>query len=123
MIVTSKKTGKKKDVRLPKRFKAKWLEALRSGKFKQGKHKIHDREKDLYCCIGVACRLEHPRKDFGPGGLISTSDTKNKVPEILKGLINKDKEAYNPIVDKLTLMNDEGGKSFVQIANWIEKNL
>lgn len=33
-----------------------WLEALESGKFKQGKHALHTTNgEDLYCCLGVAC--------------------------------------------------------------------
>lgn len=33
----------------------KWIEALRSGRYKQGKG--HLRTKDEYCCLGVACEL------------------------------------------------------------------
>jgi hypothetical protein len=33
----------------------KWVEALRSGKYKQGKAYL--RKGDKYCCLGVACEL------------------------------------------------------------------
>lgn len=33
----------------------KWVDALRSGEFKQGKG--HLRVNDTYCCLGVACEL------------------------------------------------------------------
>lgn len=38
----------------------KWVMALRSGQYQQGKHMLRS-SKDLYCCLGVACdvyRLE-----------------------------------------------------------------
>jgi len=38
-----------------------WLEALRSGKYKQGKEKLRQRDKvshrHVYCCLGVLCDL------------------------------------------------------------------
>lgn len=36
-----------------------WVDALRSGEFRQGTGALHTREgdKDLYCCLGVACDL------------------------------------------------------------------
>lgn len=40
---------------------SKWIEALRSGKYKQSQDALHD--SDGYCCLGVACDLylkEHP---------------------------------------------------------------
>lgn len=35
--------------------KAKWVEALRSGKYKQGRYNLH--YKDAYCCLGVLCEV------------------------------------------------------------------
>lgn len=32
-----------------------WVEALESGKYKQGRHYLH--RDDFYCCLGVACEL------------------------------------------------------------------
>lgn len=37
--------------------KAKWVEALRSGEYKQGKGQMHNREENSYCCLGVLCDL------------------------------------------------------------------
>ncbi len=80
--------------------------------------------KDTYCCLGVACRIIHPRKDFKGAGTLSSYDTKSiKIPDILKGDNSKKSHDYNPVVDKLINMNDMLDKNFNQIANWIEKNL
>lgn len=40
--------------KLPPDFKIKWLEALRSGKFKHGKFRLYNPLDDAYCCLGVA---------------------------------------------------------------------
>lgn len=37
-------------------IKAKWVEALRSGTYKQGRHALR-RANDTYCCLGVLCDL------------------------------------------------------------------
>jgi len=35
----------------------KWIEALRSGEYKQGKFGLYDKDSDSYCCLGVLCDL------------------------------------------------------------------
>jgi hypothetical protein len=116
----------KEDARLPKEFKKKWLAALRSGKFKQGIEALENDGK--YCCLGVACRIVHPKINLqdtpfiseariGVNGWTKDSLRKIKVPNILKG-----EDDENIIVRKLSKMND-GGSSFKKIAAWIEKNL
>jgi hypothetical protein len=39
----------------------KWIAALRSGKYKQGRNKLRDKE-DCYCCLGVLCDIVAPTK-------------------------------------------------------------
>lgn len=38
-----------------------WVEALRSGKYKQGHHLLHYKndtdDREYFCCLGVACEL------------------------------------------------------------------
>ncbi len=41
-------------------LKAKWIEALRSGKYKQGKGVL--RYGDEFCCLGVLCDVVDPKK-------------------------------------------------------------
>jgi hypothetical protein len=38
-----------------KEWAIKWVSALRSGKYKQGKNEL--RNKDRFCCLGVLCDL------------------------------------------------------------------
>lgn len=38
-------------------IKEKWLEALRSGKYKQGSFRLRKSEGNRFCCLGVLCDL------------------------------------------------------------------
>ncbi len=123
MKVLNFETEQTNDVRLPKRFKRKWLKALRSGKFEQGRGDLEKKNlegESTYCCLGIACRIQHPRIKI-KGGWIDKENFKRlrdiDVPEILKG----DGES-NQVVEKLADMNDSG-KSFAEIADFIEKEL
>jgi hypothetical protein len=42
-----------------KKVKTKWLEALRSGKYKQGKARL--KREGKYCCLGVLCDISNLR--------------------------------------------------------------
>jgi len=51
-------------------IKKMWVEALRSGKFKQGT-KVLRSINDEFCCLGVLCELHrqnHPDKEWMPSG-------------------------------------------------------
>jgi hypothetical protein len=39
----------------PKEARELWVQALRSGKYQQGKGALHP--EDLFCCLGVACEV------------------------------------------------------------------
>lgn len=117
---------KGKDVRLPKRFKAKWLKALRSGDYKQGKSALHNKTDNTYCCLGVAAVVcGHKPEELITKGLFveghfDTIALNNlKVPKLLIGY----NDSTNPIVTKLTRMNDSGKHSFKSIAAYIERYL
>lgn len=112
--------------KLPKRFKRKWLEALRGGEYKKGKANLlqyNDEGDKEYCCLGVACAIVGiPDKKILLDGTINFS-RKSKyralIPKAILGLV-----ADNPVVNKLVDMNDSGKtRGFGRIAIWIEKNL
>lgn len=50
-----------------------WVDALRSGEYKQGHGALHLKypKGDKFCCLGVACDLF---QKHGPGNLIVTED-------------------------------------------------
>jgi hypothetical protein len=102
--------------KLPVEFKTQWLESLRSGEYKQGKDALKTVTADgtFYCCLGVASVFCGGDNDEQYKNQVLMGDT---VPAAIRG------EAWNnPTVARLTSMNDSG-KSFNEIADWIEKNL
>jgi len=40
-----------------KRIKTRWLKALRSGKYKQGRYALRTKSDNGFCCLGVLCDL------------------------------------------------------------------
>jgi len=114
--------------KLPKEFKEKWLEALRSGDYKQIGSELCAGGK--YCCIGVAGKVLGMRDStLEANGTFDTDNDgkdwngnfkymKSKVPSSILGSIRS-----SETVATLTHMNDSEGKSFDEIADWIEDNL
>lgn len=106
--------------KLPKAFKRKWLEALRSGKYKQHTEGALY-EEGRYCCLGVAgslCGITDSKLEnhgFLQQPELSSRQVR-KIPKAIRG------DAADSAPGVLSLMNDRGA-SFKQIANWIEKNL
>lgn len=103
-------------------LKAKWIAALRSGQYKQGKGALCS--KDTFCCLGVLAEVFGAQKQSDAFGTIYLFETgvltdidyewDMNVPEIL---LDEDNQ------DELTNMNDAEGKSFAEIADWIEENV
>lgn len=95
---------------MDKKLKAKWLKALRSGKYKQGMELLKfegDNKQTRFCCLGVLCDVGHIR---------STSSA------VIKGKNGDYRILPQNVQQTLTEMND-GGKRFTTIATYIEKNL
>jgi len=89
-------------VTMDAQLKAKWVEALRSGKFAQTQLELHNGSG--HCCLGVLCRVA--QIDIG-----DTEGAYRKVEEIVGN--------YGPFVK----LNDTDEKSFPEIADYIEANL
>lgn len=106
-------------------YKEKWLEALRSGKYKQTKGRLR-RVDNTYCCLGVLCDLlEKDRKiiwkknyEFYEAQDESNAQTPNSIPYSIRNEIEIDSNQQHQLI----VMNDSG-ESFDTIADYIEKNL
>lgn len=115
---------------MKKAIKKRWVKALRSGDYKQGTEFLHQRKDgvDQWCCLGVLCDVEgvpsEPRQSyvypeentsekFRMGGSISILS-----PELLTKFGLTDIQQ-----GKLANMNDHQGKSFVEIADFVEKEI
>ena len=87
-----------------KELKEKWLTALRSGKYNQGRGRLYSIADNSYCCLGVLCKIQNIK--------------------ITSGLPYQEHFDEKQIPSsELIRMNDSGKKTFFEIANYIEKNL
>jgi len=107
-----------------------WVEALRSGKYKQGQKYLCRtiNGEDRFCCLGVLaheCVDGYWSKKWGPEEMVVwnlvSNDSKCSVDLSEELLIKLGISAFEQ--DKLVNLNDNLGKDFNQIADWIEENL
>ena len=107
-----------------------WVEALRSGKYKQTRRRLHD--NDGYCCLGVGCEIAveagviQPPKERRRGEwvLYLYDDNHVTLPKAVQdwlGLSTQtgDFKLRNGMPECLSGMNDDGA-DFEWIADVIE---
>jgi len=122
---------------MKKIVKQKWLEALRSGKYRQtnGNLCVEGNKRKKYCCLGVLCDLHAKEtgnifEPIGDGESFAYLDENGQLPsEVMRwaglkddqGALKKpieDEEGYhNSLID----LNDDAEYNFKQIAEVIEK--
>ena len=91
-------------------IKRKWVEALRSGKYKQGRDQLQN--GDTYCCLGVLCVVA--------GLPIFSGNSTDPGNVSYQGIY--DLGVHHLTCPKLWSMNDSG-RPFPEIADYIEANL
>lgn len=118
-------------------FAKKWVAALRSGKYAQGRNflrriSMEHGTPDLYCCLGVACDLYAQEKGgewtsrpcYGAQTFSTRRDSSStNLPlevGMMLGLVNF--SSGSNAVSKLIDMNDRKLCSFEEIATFIEHN-
>lgn len=100
-------------------IKAAWISALRSKQYAQGRKLL--RKDNKFCCLGVLCNLHaqaHPdiaKKQKSAYGYMGAGSMPGLAVVNWAGLSYQE-------AGKLAELND-GGKSFKEIANYIEKHL
>lgn len=99
-----------------KRLKQKWVRALLSGEYRQGKECLRQREVDengkeftTYCCLGVLRAVG--------------SETGMRMRKTADEVLTASCGLSDDIQQKLAARNDSGRWNFKRIAAWIEKNL
>jgi hypothetical protein len=108
-------------------LKAKWIEALRSGKFEQIKGSLRARISETptevigHCCLGVLCEVaDLPKAPMLSGYTFQGGHWRNGTPSTLfLDEIDLDRQD----VDELVNLNDNLEKSFEEIADYIEANI
>lgn len=125
-------------------IKTKWVKALRSNKYRQGRYNLKIAHADgecSYCCLGVLCELyvqeglgkwEGPEIFMGSrhGYRIGKRRDASYLPKEVRewaGLEPMEGEhihsSYAPEQSNLWRMNDTDEKSFEDIADFIEEHL
>lgn len=109
-------------------IKAKWVQALRSGEYKQGNFYL--RRNDEFCCLGVLCDIAlkdgltlEVKKD-PDNGVYHYNESSGLLPHIVLQWSGLD--IRNPKIDEemnLVVLNDDSKMGFSQIADKIEKQL
>jgi len=97
-------------MRFTQEVKDQWVTALRSGDYKQGMRRLYSPSTNRYCCLGVLGELNGLLDGYGKpvDGKEGTLSYKFLPERIQKDLIN---------------LNDLSGRSFCEIANYIEANV
>jgi len=106
--------------------KKRWIAALRSGKYRQGKGRLCKTSKgrSKFCCLGVLGNEELDGEwELGIDDRVWTLRYKGDADfSVLPRKARVDLGLSEVDEDKLTEMNDTG-HSFKEIAVWIEENL
>ena len=114
---------------MKKSWADKWVKALRSGKYKQGRerlHKVDASNHHKYCCLGVLCELAEVTKEKVGDGFQYNGMAAVLPLEVMKLTGMKDEAGDFSGEYFLTEFNDGAGgapkKNFKEIADIIEKN-
>ena len=96
-------------------LKEAWLKALRSGEFKQAFGKLHNGQG--YCCLGVLCKVMGSEFTQLHDGRWQSDRAEMNVPCQARV---QEAGLQSGQVDLLMGMNDRLGKTFGEIADWLE---
>lgn len=97
-----------------------WVDALRSGEYKQCEGRLYNPIADAYCCLGVAIRVyekatgEVMEETLEYGGTLTDSSIREWYD------LDQDPRFASVYV---TVYNDKLGKTFPEIADLIEQEM
>lgn len=104
---------------MDRQLKQKWIEALRSGEYQQGRYSFE--LNDAFCCLGVLCKVAGQPTMIDPDGSGEYADNYDFIRIVIPSVST---------VSRLEAMNDGSGdefennrQSFAQIADYIENTL
>lgn len=98
-----------------------WIAALRSGEYRQGKGCLKTTD-GAYCCLGVLCQIAGILDD--DGNVTSSRPSSVGIMPLSfaahMGMTPNGTHRHGAPSQQLTIMNDQGGFTFHQIADVIE---
>lgn len=92
-----------------------WVAALRSGKYQQGLGCLRSLG-DKFCCLGVLCDLGREKAWVRGSGAFFYHGHDGTLPEIVRDTVGL---GYSDTI-ALMRLNDREGKSFEEIADYLE---
>jgi hypothetical protein len=104
-------------------FKKKWVEALRSGSYKQAQYGLQ--RDGGFCCLGVLCDIydntgwKEQTRDGYTTYTLGGQDEQTWLPDAIRDKLEIPRDAIGTLVE----MNDRDNLKFGQIADYIDKNL
>jgi hypothetical protein len=106
---------------MKKELKDKWVAALRSDKYTQGREKLRT-DDGSYCCLGVLCEvLDVPRRDtFERWEYVFEGQATSLQ---LTAALRQHAGLSSAFEYDLISMNDDQRKTFDEIADYIESEL
>ena len=113
-------------------IKEAWLKALRSGEYEQCRKFWRSRSgAPTYCCLGLLLSINETEITDASARKLSASLLGSEILHEDQNWINRSSEEIKEdeqndsysVMQKLINMNDNEGKNFTEIADWVEKNL
>ncbi len=109
----------KKKYQLPKEFATKWVDALRSGAYKQTCSAAQLKSEDCYCVLGVGAVVGgFEFEDDGDNAFMNGIDIYDFVDSF-----GKNRNVGGNLSVTIYRLNDGDGLSFNDLADWIETNV
>lgn len=108
------------------KMKAKWLKALRSGEYKQGRELLKTKD-GKYCCLGVLAEINGHLKENGC--VLLEYVVEHRPSQIYTaGILDTDggswrNDVQGTVLEQAMEMNDSFEHDFNSIADYIEENL
>jgi hypothetical protein len=116
--------------KLPKKYKERWIKALRSADYKQGIGHLRNR-RNRYCCLGVAYEANGGTWITADDSFYATiiGDTEVLSSTAARGVRRALRQTtlfysqMGSVEQHLVTMNDDRNWPFKRIADWIEETL
>ena len=104
-----------------KEWKDKWVAALRSGNYEQGKYCLRSKQ-NTYCCLGVLCDIYDNKVWSEHNSYFTYNGDSQSITRVMREALELPTH-HSSIVDDLMDKNDAYNETFSNIANFIEENL
>lgn len=112
---------------MKRELRDKWVAALRSGEYKQGRGALQDTTGG-YCCLGVLCRVMEIPSHYTSGGTWfgdpdQSKPSKHYLPDYVKDQVGLHGRQIFELANRNDGVAEYGKHDFNQIADYIMQNI